>query len=308
MDKRVLEGLLDEYNWWMGLSTVGVAIGILGEYVAHFIFEKEARRDKLEMVFSILFGVLVLGGVVGEYIFGSKLSNVAGQLQREADGEVAKLNKSAAYAAKDAAEAHKEADSFQSQIADANARASSAEAVVASANAASRDAVLKVAAANVRIAEAERRAAEANKIAEGEKLARLQIEERLAPRSLTNDQIINISKTMAPLGAQNIDFFVYPNDVEIMDLAQQIAGALQGWTIKGVQPLGGGPVSGILVEYDPSDLPASIRAKALVGALTICGLKVGGPTPTLPTPADKLPAFLGSGPIVASIRLTVGKK
>src|SRR5438270_8647923 len=95
IDKDYLEQLLSSYNWWIGISTVAVAVGILGEYVAHFVFEKEARRNKLEMGISILFGVFVLGGVVGEYIFGNKLSQVSEQLQQIADTEVAKANASA---------------------------------------------------------------------------------------------------------------------------------------------------------------------------------------------------------------------
>jgi outer membrane murein-binding lipoprotein Lpp len=102
MDKNVLEQLLSSYNWWMGLSTIAVAIGILGEYVAHFIFEEEARRNRLQMIVSVLFGVLVLGGVVGEYLFGKKLSQVSEQLQQVADAEVAQFNREAAQARRDA--------------------------------------------------------------------------------------------------------------------------------------------------------------------------------------------------------------
>jgi outer membrane murein-binding lipoprotein Lpp len=127
MDKNTLEQLLSSYNWWMGISTVAVALGILGEYVAHFVFEKEARSNKREMVVSILFGVLVLGGVVGEYIFGKKLSQVSEQLQQIADTEVAQSNEDAAAARREAESARKEADSFELQIAQANERAVSAE-------------------------------------------------------------------------------------------------------------------------------------------------------------------------------------
>jgi hypothetical protein len=109
MDKNALEQLLSSYNWWMGLSTVAVAIGILGEYVAHFIFEEDARRNKREMAVSILFGVLVLGGVVGEYLFGKKLSQVSERLQQMADTEVAQANRGAAAARKDAGEANQKA-------------------------------------------------------------------------------------------------------------------------------------------------------------------------------------------------------
>jgi len=127
MDKSTLEHLLSSYNWWMGLSTVTVAIGILGEYIAHFIFEEDVRRNKREMAVSVLFGVLVLGGVVGEYIFGKKLSQASEQLQEIADGEVAQANRDAARARKDAESARREADSFELDIAQANERAANAE-------------------------------------------------------------------------------------------------------------------------------------------------------------------------------------
>src|SRR5208337_3168433 len=86
----------------MGVSTIAVALGILGEYVAHFIFEEEARRNKREMAISILFGALVLGGVVGEYVFGKRLTQVSEQLQQIADEAVAQSNKDAAQARRDA--------------------------------------------------------------------------------------------------------------------------------------------------------------------------------------------------------------
>ena len=53
----------------MGISTIAVAVGILGEYVAHFVFEEEVRRNKREMAVSILFGVL--GGWGGPLLNGS---------------------------------------------------------------------------------------------------------------------------------------------------------------------------------------------------------------------------------------------
>src|SRR5579872_478571 len=116
MDKNALEQLLSAYNWWIGASTVAVAVGILGEYVAQFIFEEEATRNRKEMVISILCGVLVLGGVVGEFVFGEKLSQVSASLQRAADLEVAQANEMAESA-------RKEAEAFRLQIAQANERA-----------------------------------------------------------------------------------------------------------------------------------------------------------------------------------------
>lgn len=218
----------------MGISTIAVAVGILGEYVAHFIFERDAKRNRIELLFGVLFGVLVLGGVVGEYIFGSKLSEVAGQLQRQADRDVARLNTSAADATKDAAEAHKEASSFQAQIADANARARSAEAVVASANAASRDAVSRVATAEARIAEAQRgiaeadqRVAEANKVAERERVERLRLEAEIAPRRLTPSQEVAIAMACDQFRGRPVKVVSYAMDAEGAVLAKQIIASLQ---------------------------------------------------------------------------------
>jgi hypothetical protein len=127
MGNAALEALLSKYNWWMGLSTIAVALGILGEYVAHFIFERDAKPNRIEMFLGVLFAFLVLGGVVGEYIFGSKLSDATGRLQRQADVEVAMLGKSAAEAAKDAAEAKTSQQGLEIQLAQQQERAATAE-------------------------------------------------------------------------------------------------------------------------------------------------------------------------------------
>lgn len=97
----------------MGFSTVFVALGILGEYIAHFVFDKEARHKKLEMATTIVFGVMVLGGVVGEYLAGDRLSQVARAIQQASDLEVSRLNEEAAEARRMAAELQKTAAELQ---------------------------------------------------------------------------------------------------------------------------------------------------------------------------------------------------
>lgn len=199
MDKNALEQLLSSYNWWMGVSTVAVAAGILGEYVAHFVFEKEARRNRLEMGISIFFGVLVLGGVVGEYVFGKKLSQLSEQIQQVADKQVAQANL-------DAAQARRDAEIVKHQSADTNERAAKAEQQAAQENARAAKALqaadvarknaeafqLEIAQANERAARAEKDASQANQQAEQERLARVKIEQQLAPRVLTEKQQENI--------------------------------------------------------------------------------------------------------------------
>lgn len=66
MTKLELESLLKAYNSRMGWATIAVAIGIFGEYIAHFVFSKE-KKGLAEWIWTIVFAVLVVGGVVGEY-------------------------------------------------------------------------------------------------------------------------------------------------------------------------------------------------------------------------------------------------
>lgn len=199
MDKSALEQLLSTYNWWMGVSTVAVAIGILGEYVAHFIFEKEARENKPEIFFSILFGILVLGGVVGEYRFGSKLSGVAGQLQTRADIEVAELNKEAATATERASKAEENLGNAKREAAKADEHS----------------------------AVAEQRAAEANRIAEEERLARVKIEATVAWRRLSAAQQADLGTTMLQYRVLSHNLG-YSGEAETQQFANDIANALKG--------------------------------------------------------------------------------
>ena len=206
MDKTALEQLLSSYNLWMGLSTVAVAIGILGEYVAHFLFEEE-RRNKREVVVSILFGALVLGGVVGEYIFGKKLSQVSEQLQQIADTQVAQSNRDAAAARKDAEIAREDAEGFQAQIANANERAGKADE---------------------RASTNEKEAARLRKDAEAERLARVKIEAKVGWRRLTDGQKAEIGTDLGDFSNQQGAALAYlAGDVEAGMFAIDVAEALK---------------------------------------------------------------------------------
>jgi hypothetical protein len=238
MDKTALEQLISRFNWWMGISTIAVAIGILGEYVSESIFERKHRR-KSEVILSIVFGVLVLGGVVGEYIFGSKLSDSSGELQRQADLEVAGFNAKSEAARKSAAEADERA-------ARASERAGKAEEHAAEASKKAESFRLQIADSNERAAKAEQHAAEAN----------LALERLKTPRTLNGEQQQRIVDKLKPFAGQRFSPLIFP-DGESISLLRVIEGILDraGW-VKNNIPVGDMTVAGAAgITYKEFQIP-----------------------------------------------------
>jgi hypothetical protein len=269
MDKNALEQLLFSYNWWMGVSTIAVAVGILGEYVAHFIFEKEARRNKLEMGISILFGVLVLGGVVGEYIFGTRLSQASEKLQQIADAEVAQANRDSAKARKGAelagrqsAETSERAAKIERHAAEENARAAKALESAEKARKSAESFKLEIAQAN-------ERAAKANSIAEQERLERLQLEARLADRILSPAQEQGLKTAFARLKGKTVDITVVGDSLEIANFSNKIMACMReaGMLLNVRHPLGGAAARGVLIGVKPDAPPEFKQAGEEVVAI-----------------------------------------
>lgn len=202
------------------------------------------------------------------------------------DLQIAQLNKATAELDKTASDARERAGNAEAHLAEANARASEAnarakeaEAKVASADAASKDAVAKVASAEARIAEANRAAAEANVIAERERLARLQLEARLADRDLTPTQQNRIILALSKFPHTNIDAVFWGDTFEIKQIGGSILECLRraGWTVNAESALGGGgTVRGILVGVKPnSDSQTVEAANQLISQLQDSGLASG---------------------------------
>jgi hypothetical protein len=255
MDKSSLEALLSRYNWLMGIATISVAVGILGEYVAHFLFEK-GKRSKLEIAVSVAFGVLVLGGVSGEYIFGSKLSSASEELQRMADAEVARLNGEAGEARRSAAGAMERIATAEMQVAQAREATARASAQAAGAN--ERAGKLEVEAAEQR-----ERAAKA----EHDLLA---IEERMAPRHITLAQEKKLRADLKPLALKTITVFVISGDPETARFGDLLSGALKSAGLNVVSNMGllvGNVTAGISMTIGNSRITdANILANALADA------------------------------------------
>src|ERR1700739_715098 len=96
--------LIDTYARWIDRSAIAVSIGILGE-VAWDLFKERPKWREWRNLIPFVFGVLVLAGVVGEWVFGSKLSVLSRAIQQQSDEKVAAL---------------------QVQVADANAKVAQA--------------------------------------------------------------------------------------------------------------------------------------------------------------------------------------
>jgi hypothetical protein len=269
---------------WEPLEYLGeilVFVGVVGEVLTErklILKEDEERRDVVEGFASwiLVAGLAIsLAALIGTNAYFNG-TIAALNLQAEKAAERAAQNE------RDAAEARKEADSFQSQIVDATARTKEAEAKVASAEAASKDAVAKVATADARIAEAQKGAAQATATAEREKLEQDQLELLVSPRRLTLDQQEKIGKACAGMNRGLVQVGSYGMDSEGRALANQIAYAIFDRTFPINFDQGGPVTSGALDEGVLINGPETAErfmgclADALVNIGQLKAVKVNG--------------------------------
>ena len=85
-----------------------------------------------------------------------------------------------------------------------------------------------------RISLADARGAEANRIAEGERLARLKLEKEMAWRTLDQEQRTKLVEAAKPFRGQVFDIITYQDDPEAKNFANIIAYALidAGWQLE----------------------------------------------------------------------------
>ena len=160
-------------------------------------------------------------------------------------------------------------------------------------------------------AKAEERAAEANKKAEEERLARVKIEEKLAPRRLAVEQQRQIAGCLQRFAGQRVNLFAYTGDQEVIGIANDIIAALRGpqgasWIVSIIsgQEAGRG-VAGILVEIRPdADGASRLAAASLVSSLRAERLSVSGPQALVWMPG----MGVGQEDPNAPIRITIGRK
>ena len=160
----------------------------------------------LFLTFAFGAGVLVTGNIINKRQavqlrkFDSDLTAARIELGRQQER--------AAHAEREAAEAKATADSFQLEISKANERA----------------------------ADANEKAAKANETAEREKLARIELEEKVSWRTLSKEQRQALISNLSVFAGQLADCSFLSNDMEAFSFSSEIAGALRAAKWRVVPP------------------------------------------------------------------------
>jgi hypothetical protein len=167
---------------------------------------------------------------------------------------------------------------------------------------------------DTRVAELQKLTAEANQRAEEERLARIKIEERLAPRSIAPERFVNLVAALSRFRGTSIAVWQVGEAAEIGNVSQSAFLALRvaSWDVNFWVWVGVGPVAGIIISVQPgADVKLIEAADALATALTAAGLscsreqwpaewgQVGGMHngPLAPTPASvPLRLIIGAKP------------
>lgn len=145
---------------------------------------------------------------------------------------------------------------------------------------------------------------------EEERIARLKIEERLAPRRLTKEQQRTIVGKVLPFSGQKLNLVASTDVSEVVNIANTILSILKEANWMFGTYIGNDmarSVSGILVEVLPgAEDSTKAAAQALASALSAENLAVGGPQPAASNALTGM--FTGESIPDAKIRLTVGNK
>jgi hypothetical protein len=241
-----------------------LTLGAIGEYA-----EERHRMPCWCNCPALVFILMVVGGLIGEFVGDGGVFLFSGVLQTISDGELAGVraeaataNKAAGLAREHAENANALAKRYQAQISDSNARAKEADA----------------------------RALEAELA-----LARLK-----APRTLTDKQLLEISKSIKFFAGQEFELSTVMGGTEPTAFADRIYKALIGGRWKFVNPGGYRNVfgtNGVTVMYNPgAETRVRDAASSLASALDSHGVKA-----TLAkdesTPANRVRAEISDEPI-----------
>jgi hypothetical protein len=195
MEKSAVENLLSTYNRWANLSYLAAVLGFLGGTVIAMVSDKDFPRNKAKMAGSLLFGLIALAGLFGEYECEKHVALASESLRQLADAEAARANAEAARATAEATNAREQAASALRRAANADERASQSQADA--------DRLTKAAAL--------------------EQLARLQFEAITAARRIFPDLSAEMATELKVYPRQHARIFFHEEDMETSQLAADTA-------------------------------------------------------------------------------------
>ncbi len=91
-----LRAAFETANSWSGWATLAVVAGVAIDFVVLLLFSREMNR--VEKALLALANVAIVVGCGGEWWFGGNAADIAGEIQRRSDLQVAALNARAAAA------------------------------------------------------------------------------------------------------------------------------------------------------------------------------------------------------------------
>ena len=189
-----VEHALDFWEWVEYSAAAIVFGGAIGEFISEFTRwpENKYKREQVGKVSALI----LIVGLAAELIGLVRTSQISGQITAQLNKQAGNARRDAANANRDAARARRDAEAFKRD-------AESFKRDIANANA---------------------RAAEASETAERERLARLQLEAKLAPRKLSVEQQRRISDRLRPFLGKPYDLFVEaePEATRLLEVIDKI--------------------------------------------------------------------------------------
>lgn len=89
LKRRDLEGLIATHNQWLSAFVGIVALGVFGGIIIQLAYAR--NKPAREMILTLIFGLIVLGGVIGECIEVSRVADEASQLRQMAENDTMAL-------------------------------------------------------------------------------------------------------------------------------------------------------------------------------------------------------------------------
>lgn len=286
IDDMMKADLLDWHRFWFSwllISTALVVIGLAlegGELwyemrsiarinFRFFRYRTVILEHRVEWAKAIAFigWMLIVVGVAGEMFTEVMISDADRNIEAFDAIALAEAHKESAFAMERSAGAYERAAQTEREASQENERAAKAlkqaeqeRADAAKSLQAAEAATKEAKGYTLQIAQANERAAAANEIAERERLARLQLEAKLADRVITPDQRRRITEAFASMKGQTVDVVMVGDSLEITKTANAILEAIHNaGVLRNVfHPMAGAYAEGVIIGIR-ADAPAETR-------------------------------------------------